>query len=124
MQQIRFILFVALAILVALFAVLNAEAMLINLVFARYQVSASIIILISVMLGSVLTVLFGLSTRVKTHFRQRETRKQMEAMQKQLDLTAKTLETVKLSEAGWKAKYEEAVKKAEQTIIDPTKNQG
>lgn len=124
MQQIRFILFVALAILVALFAVLNAEAMLINLVFARYQVSASIIILISVMLGSILTVLFGLSTRVKTLFRQRETRKQMDAMQKQLDLTAKTLEAVKLSEAGWKAKYEEAVMKAEQPIIDPTKNQG
>lgn len=124
MQQIRFILFVALAILVALFAVLNAEAMMINLVFARYQVSASIIILISVMLGSILTVLFGLSTRVKTLFRQREKRKQMDAMQKQLDLTTKTLETVKLSEAGWKEKYEEAVKKAEQPIIDPTKNQG
>ncbi|MGB7594722.1 MAG: lipopolysaccharide assembly protein LapA domain-containing protein [Erysipelotrichaceae bacterium] len=111
MQQVRFVIFVALAILVALFAVLNAEVMTLNLLFVRFDISASIVILASVLLGGLLTVLFGLSTRVKSHLRHQETRKQVTSLQSQLDAT-------KISEGVWKSKYEEVLAKSQKPVSE------
>lgn len=116
MQQIRFVIFVALAILVALFAVLNAEVMTLNLLFVRFDISASIVILVSVLLGGLLTVLFGLSTRVKSHLRHHETRKQVASLQSQLD-------AAKISEGVWKSKYEEVLAKSQKPVSEVPTNQ-
>jgi lipopolysaccharide assembly protein A len=116
MQQVRFVIFVALAILVALFAVLNAEVMTLNLLYARFDISASIVILASVLLGGLLTVLFGLSTRVRSHLRQHETRKQLASLQSQLDAS-------KISEGVWKTKYEESLKTNQKPLSDAPTSQ-
>ncbi len=117
MQQIRFVIFVAVAILVALFAVLNAEVMTLNLLFVRFDISASIVILVSVLLGGFLTVLFGLSTRVKSHLRHNDTRKQVASLQKELD-------AAKVNEGVWKTKYEEVLKNSQETVSILPTNQG
>lgn len=111
MQQVRFVIFVALTILVALFAVLNAEVMTLNLLFVRLDISASIVILVSVLLGGMLTVLFGLSTRVRSHLRHHETRKQVATLQSQLDAT-------KISEGVWKSKYEEVLQNSQKPVSE------
>jgi uncharacterized integral membrane protein len=116
MQQVRFVIFIALAILVALFAVLNAEVMTLNLLFVRFDISASIVILVSVLLGGMLTVLFGLSTRVKSHLRHNETRKQLGSLQSQLD-------AAKISEGVWKSKYEEVLANRQKPVSEVPTNQ-
>lgn len=117
MQQIRFVIFIALTILVALFAILNAQVMTLNLLFVRFEISASIVILVSVLLGGLLTVLFGLSTRVKSHLRHNETRKQAASLQNQLD-------AAKISEGVWKSKYEEVLLTSQKTVSEVPTNQG
>ncbi len=118
MEQFKLILFIALAILISLFAVTNAQVITINLFFAQYDISTSLVILISVLLGAILTLLFGLTKWYKTHARNRQAQKQIDALTKQVeatqvkinDLTA-TNESLLAREANWKSKYEEEAKK-------------
>lgn len=125
MEQLKLILFIALAILISLFAVTNAQAIPINLFFAQYDISTSLVILISVLLGAILTMLFGLTKWYKTHQRNRQAQKQIDALTKQLEeAQAKILdlgaanESLLAREANWKAKYEEEVKKDNAVIVE------
>lgn len=123
MEQLKLILFIALAILISLFAVTNAQVITINLFFAQYDISTSLVILISVLLGAILTMLFGLTKWYKTHARSRQAHRQIDALTKQLDVTqakvnelTATNESLLAREANWKAKYEEEAKKPKATI--------
>lgn len=59
-MQKQFILFVLLSIIIAVFAITNADIMTVRLFFWTYDLSGSLVILISVALGGLLVFLFGL----------------------------------------------------------------
>jgi uncharacterized integral membrane protein len=59
-MQKQFILFVLLSIVIALFAITNADIMTVRLFFWTFDLSGSLVILISVGLGGLLVFLFGL----------------------------------------------------------------
>lgn len=126
MEQFKLILFIALAILISLFAVTNAQAITINLFFAQYDISTSLVILISVLLGAIMTMLFGLTKWYKTHARSRQAQRQIDALTKQVEATQAKIneltaanESLLAREANWKAKYEEEAKKPK-AVMDET----
>lgn len=102
-MQFRFILFIALSILVSLFAILNADVMTLYLVFASYEISGSIVILASVMAGALLVVLFGLGRSFKSLLRNKEVKRQIALLKKESDDNA-------LSAKKWQEKYETIAK--------------
>lgn len=67
-MQKQFIFLILVSIIVAIFALTNAEVMTVRLFFWTYQLSGSLVILISVALGALLVLLFGLYKSVKTTF--------------------------------------------------------
>lgn len=67
-MQKQFIFVILVSIIVAIFALTNAEVMTVRLFFWTYQLSGSLVILISVALGALLVLAFGLYKSVKTKF--------------------------------------------------------
>ena len=67
-MQKQFIFFILISIVVAIFVLTNADVMTVRLFFWTYQLSGSLVILISVALGSLLVLMFGLYKSVKTKF--------------------------------------------------------
>lgn len=67
-MQKQFIFVILVSIIVAIFALTNAEVMTVRLFFWAYQLSGSLVILISVALGALLVLVFGLYKSVKTKF--------------------------------------------------------
>lgn len=67
-MQKQFIFVILVSIIVAIFALTNAEIMTVRLFFWTYQLSGSLVILISVALGALLVLVFGLYKSVKTKF--------------------------------------------------------
>lgn len=67
-MQKQFIFVILVSIIVAIFALTNAEVMTVRLFFWTYQLSGSLVILISVALGALLVLVFGLYKNVKTKF--------------------------------------------------------
>ena len=67
-MQKQFIFVILVSIIVAIFALTNAKMMTVRLFFWTYQLSGSLVILISVALGALLVLVFGLYKSVKTKF--------------------------------------------------------
>ena len=67
-MQKQFFFVILVSIIVAIFALTNAEVMTVRLFFWTYQLSGSLVILISVALGALLVLVFGLYKSVKTKF--------------------------------------------------------
>lgn len=59
-MQKQFILFVLLSIIIAIFAITNSDIITVRLFFWTFDLSGSLVILISVGLGGLLVFLFGL----------------------------------------------------------------
>lgn len=64
-MQKQFILFVLLSIIIAIFAITNADIITVRLFFWTFDLSGSLVILISVGLGGLLVFLFGLVSYFK-----------------------------------------------------------
>lgn len=65
-MQKQFILFILLSILVAIFAITNANVMTVQLFLWSFQLSGSLVILLSVALGAGLVLMFGIYRSIKT----------------------------------------------------------
>lgn len=84
-MQKQFILFILLSILVSIFAITNAEVMNVQLFFWNYQLSGSLVILVSVALGASLVLLFGLYRSIKIRFTIRDLEKTIKNLKIQLE---------------------------------------
>ncbi len=82
-KQVLVILLVA--ILVAVFALTNAEVMAVRLFFWTYELSGSLVILISVALGAILVFLLNTVGWIKSKFTLKEVRNELDKTRKQLD---------------------------------------
>jgi len=74
-MQKQFIFLILLSILVAIFAITNANVMSVQLFLWSFQLSGSLVILISVALGACLVLLFGLYRSIKTRMTIRDLEK-------------------------------------------------
>lgn len=74
-MQKQFIFFILLSILVAIFAITNANIMSVQLFLWSFQLSGSLVILLSVALGASLVLLFGLYRSIKTRMTIRDLEK-------------------------------------------------
>lgn len=74
-MQKQFILFIILSILVAIFAITNANVMNVQLFLWSFQLSGSLVILLSVALGAGLVLLFGIYRSFKTRMTIRDLEK-------------------------------------------------
>lgn len=85
-MQKQFIFFIFLSILVAIFAITNAEIMNVQLFFWSFQLSGSLVILISVALGALLVLLFGIYRSFKTRSTIKELERNLSNTRTQLDM--------------------------------------
>ena len=105
-MQIWFVFSLIFAAIVTLFAVLNAEVVTIKLFWANYELSQSLVILMSAALGSVITIFLGVFSRIKSKIKIMELNSQLGNAHHTIDLLNKSL-----------AKYE---KKAEEHVPQET----
>lgn len=85
-MQKQFIFFILLSILVAIFAITNAEIITVQLFFWSFQLSGSLVILISVALGACLVLLFGIYRSFKTRSTIKELEKNLSSIKTQSEL--------------------------------------
>lgn len=80
------------AIVIALFAILNAGAIPVNLIFAKVQISAALVILISAAIGAIIVYSFDAIALFKHKKQAKEADKKALALQEQLTKTTSELE--------------------------------
>lgn len=83
-MQIGVILALAFSILIAVFAILNNEIVVINYLFGKAPVSVVIVILASALLGALVVGLFSLVARVKQGLALRDQQKRFTALEARL----------------------------------------
>jgi putative membrane protein len=71
-MQVWFVVSLLFSIVIALFAALNSDVVTIRLFFARYELSQSIVIILSAVLGAVIAIFFGFFGKVKSAMKTRE----------------------------------------------------
>ncbi len=84
-MQASFIAVLITAIIIAIFAVLNAEPVSVNLFFARFQLSQAVVILISFAIGALSMFILNMVQAMKF-------KKQIKQLNKQLTDAGKTIE--------------------------------
>jgi putative membrane protein len=70
--QLTYILALLFAVIVALFAILNAQAVTVDFLFGEFEVSLALVILISAFAGAIILGFLGLFRHVKTGFKLRD----------------------------------------------------
>lgn len=65
----RFILSLGFSIIIALFAIANAGSVRVNFIFAIYEVSQAIVILISAIVGAVIVMLLSIVKNIKLNMK-------------------------------------------------------
>ncbi|MBP1743927.1 MAG: hypothetical protein H6Q58_905 [Firmicutes bacterium] len=71
-MQVWFVISLLFSIIIAVFAALNSDVVTIRLFFARYELSQSIVIILSAVIGAVITIFFGLFGKLKSLKKVRE----------------------------------------------------
>jgi uncharacterized integral membrane protein len=86
-MQKQFVFLLIVAILVAIFAITNAEVVAVRLFFWTFELSGSLLILISVALGALLVVLLNAVTWIKQRNTIKDLNRQLEKAHNQLEMT-------------------------------------
>lgn len=68
-MQIWFVFSLILSVLIALFAVVNSDIVTIRVFWFNFQLSQSLVIIISAALGAIITIFLGLFGRIKSGFK-------------------------------------------------------
>lgn len=71
-MRIWFLFSLFFSVLVAIFAVLNSNVVLIKLYWADYQLSQSLVILLSAVLGAMIATFIGIFSKIRTTLKIRE----------------------------------------------------
>lgn len=124
MMQIWFLLSLLFSILVAVFAVLNSNVVPIKLYWIDYQLSQSLVILISAILGAMVAIFLGVFSKVKSSLKIRELNLTVNSLeQKVIELNNQIIESkIKISDSNIRLNNSEA-QLSEQKNIDSQKNE-
>ncbi len=79
----RFILSLGFSIIIALFAIANASPVRVNFIFAVYEVSQAIVILLSAIFGAIAVMLLSIVKNIKLNMRINNQEKTIVEMQKE-----------------------------------------
>lgn len=83
--EIKFVLSLIFAILVAIFAIQNAVAVEINFLFARFTISQALIILISAIVGAIVVLLISLMNQISQRKKNRELKKEVHRLNEEIE---------------------------------------
>ncbi|MGE5629343.1 MAG: lipopolysaccharide assembly protein LapA domain-containing protein [Solirubrobacterales bacterium] len=78
-MQIWFIISLVFSLIIALFAALNSDVVTIRLIFAKYQLSQSLVIILSAAIGAIIAIFLGLFSKIKTKLKIRELNNEIKA---------------------------------------------
>jgi len=91
-MQIWFVFSLIFAAIVTLFAVLNAEVVTIKLFWTNFELSQSLVILMSAALGSVITIFLGIFSRIKSKIKIMDLNSQLGIANHKIDLLNKSID--------------------------------
>ena len=118
-MQIWFIVSLLFSVIVAIFAVLNSSIISINLVFQSFEMSQSIVILVSAALGAIIVLFLGLFSKIKSSLRIRELSNDLRDAEKKNELLTNSIKAYEAKEsAGKSLETKEAGGKASQIKTD------
>lgn len=85
----KFILSLVFAVVIALFAIANAGSVRVNFIFAVYEVSQAIVILVSAMAGALVAALLGLVKTVQMRLKMNQQEKKIAELEREKEKTLK-----------------------------------
>lgn len=85
-MQITLIISLVFAVIIAIFAVANSEAVSINLIFVTYEMSQAIVILISSIIGAISVFLLNMVSKIKSSRNTKRLNNEIKSLKSQLKL--------------------------------------
>ncbi|MBM7555439.1 LapA family protein [Halanaerobacter jeridensis] len=82
-MRLNFIAALILSIIVASFAIVNSKIVTINLLFSKVSVSQALVIFISVAVGAIIALLFGLVKEIKLKRQLKEKKKELKDLEQE-----------------------------------------
>lgn len=116
-MQLGFILSLVFAIVVTVFAIQNADSVLINFLFAEVEVSQALVIFISAALGAIIVTILGIIRQFKFKLKIKELNKKIKNLEEEKDIFEKRIEEI----SGCELKVENETINIENEIIDNQK---
>lgn len=92
-MQIWFVFSLILSAVITIFAVLNATVVTINLFWIDYDLSLSIVILISAAFGAIITIFLGIFNKIKTSLKIRELKSELVSANHKIEIQHTNLKT-------------------------------
>ena len=101
-MQVWFVLSLFFSILVAIFAVLNSNIVPIRLYWVDYQLSQSLVILLSAILGALIAIFLGIFSKVKSTLKIRELNLALKSSEQKITELNNQLITSQISDSNIK----------------------
>lgn len=92
LMQIWFVFSLFFGAVITLFAVLNADVVTIKLFWANFELSQSLVILMSAALGSIITIFLGIFSRIKAKIKIRDLNNQLGIANRKIELLNKSVD--------------------------------
>jgi uncharacterized integral membrane protein len=89
--QLTYILALLFAVIVAMFAIVNAQPVTVDFLFDEFQVSLALVILLSAFAGAIILGFLGIFKQIKTGFKFREVQNKNKKLESQVEETEKKL---------------------------------
>lgn len=118
-MQKQFVFLLIVAILVAIFAITNAEVMTVRLFFWTFELSGSLVILFSVALGALLVVILNAVSWIKQKNTIKDLNRQLEKATNQAHMLQEQNENLQQQIEDEKAKVEVAKSESVQATSEP-----
>lgn len=92
-MQITYIIALLFALIVAVFAIQNAQPVTVDFMFNRFEISLALVILVSVFAGALILGFLGIFRQVKAGLKLRDANSKMKRLEQQLKETEDKLNT-------------------------------
>ena len=121
-MQIWFVLSLLFSILVAVFAVLNSNVVPIRLYWVDYQLSQSLVILLSAIFGAMIAIFLGIFSKVKSTLKVRELNLTVNSLEQRITELNNQIIAAQISDSNIRLNISEA-QLLEQKSIELHKNE-
>lgn len=120
-MQLTYLLALLFAVVIAMFAIVNAQPVTVDFMFDEFQISLALVILVSAFAGAIILGFLGLFRQVKSGFKLRELQVRNKKLEAQVEETEQKLAQTeeKLIEAeGNLAEKENIIKDMENRLLE------
>jgi len=90
-MQIWFVISLIFSAIITLFAVLNPEVVTIKLFWVNYELSQSLVILMSAAFGAIITIFLGIFSKIKSRLKIRELSSELASANQKIELLSDNL---------------------------------